>query len=271
MGKVIIRKFCIIAIFLIILVCTIVFATNFIQLRNDAKQQLFESVINNDIQKIEIILDKYPSLVNSDKVSFLEYWFGAVNCKPLNEAIRINNFEAVKVLVEHGAKINASGALHDALLRGYLDFAWYFIEQGADITKNLSSDFSAIHYITGNKPNSESEEKELFDLFVYALDKGVSVYYENEYGMYFGFAARSNNSMILEYMLEKNYFDVNVLVHTENKQTALMLAVDEKSYDTCRTLLDYGADITLKDSNGKTALNYAIELDDEKLIAMLSE
>ena len=59
--------------------------------------------------------------------------------------------------------------------------------------------------------------------------------------------------------------DVNAFRHTR-RATALMVAAHEDDLESIQLLLDYGADTTIKDKNGKTALDWA---HDEETKALL--
>ena len=71
--------------------------------------------------------------------------------------------------------------------------------------------------------------------------------------------------------VEKIY-DIDEIVNPKYTQkTALIIAVEQQSYNACQILLDYGADKSIKDTYDKTAVDYAEELNDERLIAMLNK
>ncbi len=59
-------------------------------------------------------------------------------------------------------------------------------------------------------------------------------------------------------LLETGYIDINIQSKVEN-QTALMYAAMRGSDHACIFLIQSGADVSLKDTQGKTAYDYAIE------------
>ena len=85
-----------------------------------------------------------------------------------------------------------------------------------------------------------------------------------------GVAASQNQGPIVQYLLEQKLYGVDDRV-TDDSKTALICAVEERAYDACEALLKCNADKTLQDAHGKTAMDYALELNDEKLISMLNE
>lgn len=63
--------------------------------------------------------------------------------------------------------------------------------------------------------------------------------------------------------------NANANVITGNGQSALMLAVAGSKHVCVKLLLQYGADKECKDREGKTALDVAMELQDNELIHLL--
>jgi len=268
---------------LVIIIC-IIFSVTSCMSTTDMRNQLFDAIENNDLDTVNTILDKYPSLINAEKVGLIKYLLGAPTGTPLLEAIRLNNFELVKLLVDRGANVNLcanSAPLISAIEGNHFDIAWFLIENGADISiidrspweKNVL--FTIISWkIDEHDFNDHDIEIERFKLFKYVLEQGISLDppIGKPDGIYniLGLAAYKNHSLATKYLLDEAIVEIDVIVNDSNK-TSLICAVENQSYATCRILLDYGADRTLKDANGKTAMDYAIELNDEKLISMLSE
>ena len=74
---------------------------------------------------------------------------------------------------------------------------------------------------------------------------------------------------VAKILLEKGS-DVDV-IGTEKGGTALMLAAWKPSEKIVKLLLDYGADKTIKDKKGRTALDYAKKHYNEKIIDILED
>ena len=285
MKKPITLKNILMVICLIILdICIIAFAVNFFISRDRAKDDLYFAILRNNTKKVNEILEEYPSLIHAEKINFIEYFFSFSNnnSRPLLYAVKHGSLEMVEVLVEHGADVNLGFErlpLIEAIKDNRYDVAWFLIEEGADISKLDNSRwkenvlFSLVSHKIEYKEDYDIEQ-ESFQLFKYVIEQGIPLDppVGGSYGIHniLGYAAYNNHSLAVKYLLDESIIDIDSNDDYLNR-TPLICAVENQAYDTCRILLDYGADITLKDSNGKTALNYAIELDDEKLIAMLSE
>jgi len=73
----------------------------------------------------------------------------------------------------------------------------------------------------------------------------------------------------LKFMLQQKV-DINTLT-IEKQQTPLMIAAMYNQQDTVEYLLDQGADINLRDTNGKTALDFAQDKELPGITALLKE
>ena len=80
-------------------------------------------------------------------------------------------------------------------------------------------------------------------------------------------AIRENNIGDVRLSIENNKDIINL--QNEDGQTALMIACRYSSDDMARLLLEYGADIGLKDSDGHTALQIAFAEDEEEIVDMI--
>jgi len=269
-------------VFLIISIVTS--AIIYLNARNNAKENLYFAILCDDPKDVDAILDKYPSLVHAEKINFFKYFFSFSNSnsRPLLYAVDYGSLETVKTLVEHGAIVDLGFRrlpLIEAIKKNRFDIAWFLIESGADISETDSTEweenvlFSLVSHKIESKDDYEIEQ-ESFQLFKYVIEQGIPLAppVGGSYGIHniLGYAAYNNHSLAVKYLLDESIIDIDSNDDYLNR-TPLICAVENQSYDTCIILLDYGADRTLKDVNGKKALDYAIELNDEKLIEMLSE
>lgn len=244
--------------------------------KNQAKSDLFNAINENDIGTVSEIIEKYPSLVNREKNLIGVFY----NSTPLITAIARGHDDIAKLLVENNANVNkpcVSAPIIEAVARGNYDMTWYLIEKGADVSVVDSTDqertfiFSLVSW--GINEGDEEREKEQFELFKYALEQGATT--EPSRARYLGIsnvlglAACYNNRLIVEYVLDQNMYDIDGKV-TETDKTPLICAAQQQSYNTCEVLIQRGADLSLKDNYGNTAYDYAVELNDERLINILS-
>ena len=250
--------------------------------KKEAKRNLFDALENNDRQAVSDILDEYPKLVNEDYYTFITP-IDAPNSSPLLTAIVYGDLDMVSLLVEKGADVNDSTVkiypLHKALHLGKYDIAWYLIEHGADLSAMSGSwEESVAFCILSQKIHSDDGEKEQdqFELLKYVLENGAPldppIGCQEGIKTLLGLAAYQNNSLVVQYLLDEKIYDIDEIVNPKYTQkTALIIAVEQQSYNACQILLDYGANKSIKDTYDKTAVDYAEELNDERLIAMLNK
>jgi len=80
------------------------------------------------------------------------------------------------------------------------------------------------------------------------------------------YAAASGSVETLDFLLEHAaYIDSE----SPNKTTPLMMALRFGKYDTAKALIDGGADVSLKNDAGMTAMNFAEESERKDLISLL--
>lgn len=254
--------------------------------RKNAKKDLFDAIKNNEIHIVSEILDQYPALVDEEYFALLAP-VDASNSTPLSEAIHQGHFKIVKLLVEdYQADVNKwAGSvveyppIIDALFAGNYEIAWYLIEHGADISVRVDDWMATVPFAILEwrvKPGEEERELAQLGLLQYVIEQGVDLSApSSSYAgikTLLGIAAYQNNAAVVEYLLDEQLYDIDEIINeADKKQTALIVAVKEQSYHACEVLLARGADTTIKDIDGKTAIDYAKELNDERLIAILGE
>ena len=245
--------------------------------RKAAKKELYPAIRNEDIQTVSEIIDRYPALANEPYYTHIFYFLWEGNqTNPLDEAIWVGNLDMVKLLMEKGAK-GSRDSLIDALNYREFEIAWLLIGKGADLGVRSGRCEETVPFsILGSKIDSPEEEQAEFELVKYVIEQGTSLKppdcSRDGIKTLLGLAAYYNNSLVVKYLLDEQIYDIDEIANPKTDQrTALMIAVTQRSYDACQVLLDHGADKTITDIDGKTAIDYALELKDERLIAMLSE
>lgn len=249
------------------------------------RKQLFTAIEQNDLATVESVLDRHPTLVNENRSgkgvhAIFSYLIGGSYSNPLATAINFGHNDIAKYLVENGADVNdTQSPLLNAVWRNNYEIVWYLIENGADVTVtdvgvwNRSFLQEVVFKIIGH--NNELNTQESLAMFRYGIENGApQVPFSTDVvqGVYslFGVAVCHNNYYIVEYYIEELSQDVNERI-TESEKTALICAVEHQAYNSCEVLLRHGADKTLTDADGKTALDYAIQLQDQVLMDMLQE
>uniref|UniRef100_A0A7N4PHI5 Ribonuclease L n=1 Tax=Sarcophilus harrisii TaxID=9305 RepID=A0A7N4PHI5_SARHA len=180
-------------------------------------------------------------------------------CPPLIQAVKENDFELVKQLLEEGAdvSIKTEGGwtpLHNAVKESNKDIVELLLEKGADphIRKENGATPFIVAAIVGNV--------ELLELF---LSKGANINeYDNHGFTAFMEAACYGQQSALEFLYEKGA-EVNLGRQTSEEQkklrkggcTALMDAARKGHIDVVKILLEkMGADVNARDNMGRNAL-----------------
>ena len=207
--------------------------------------------------------------------------FDVINYRPLSFACYKGNFEAVKILVESGAKIDIIGPDPDLPLSlaisGYYsknkyEIIYYLIEKGADINKTCGANGdAAIAQIIQYLPKTP----EYYELFLYLIEKGADIYKSSLRGCILFEACEANDIKTVQYLFDHYNLDVNMrsckgpYIKVYYK-SLLMMTTYRDAAEVCEYLIEKGIDKNLKDSDGKTAYDYAIEYKASKILELLS-
>ncbi len=187
------------------------------------------------------------------------------NSQPLHHACKAGNLQMVEILLKNGADPNGIDptahrtAIFYALQSGSDDrfqIARLLVDNGADITyedKQKNTPLLASLIITND--DSLENKYEGVELFKYMLEKcGVE---EASKQPILEKAVAFDNRLAVDYIVENKIQDVNHI--SEGGSTPLIVAAQENCEDMCHHLLEIGADKTIKDNEGKTAYDYAVE------------
>lgn len=71
------------------------------------------------------------------------------------------------------------------------------------------------------------------------------------------YTVHCNSKLISENLI--NNYQLSIDKINENGQTPLMMGAKNNAMDTVKLLLEHGADKSIKDNNGKTAYDLAVE------------
>lgn len=190
-------------------------------------------------------------------------------------AVHVAGEQVMKLLLENGADINIKNADGNTALifaanMGYADNVRLLLRYNAKVDEKNNEGFTALMYAA----------KIGYKLMIYILlEAGANVNEKNKYGtvLMFGASARSpvkryvkfHNSAefkkcmvneaeidIIELLLQKGALNINEQNYLG--ETALMKAAhDNISEEAVALLLENGADVTLRNHNGDTALDIA--------------
>ena len=170
--------------------------------------------------------------------------------------------EYLDALLEKGAKINATTTRGetalDVVIRVKLDdmkqneVAIFLIQKGADIMKERKNGFTPL--LTAISHSNIPLVEVMLGLKDIDLNKKTG-----ENGLFpLKIAVVNGNYFMVQYLLQK---DVNVNLQDTVGNTALHYAVLTYSYDKIKSLLDAGANPTIKNKNGDSALKLAAKFE----------
>ena len=133
----------------------------------------------------------------------------------------------------------------------------HLIENGADINKETYYKHTPLSILTLRYDGRE----EGYNLFLYLLEKGAKIDAGYKGHAIFGACSNINSFPMAKYLFENYEIDVNMRSRLISQHTLLMETVPPHGCSPvmCQYLLDKGADKTLKDANGKTAYDLAVE------------
>ncbi|XP_057317964.1 ankyrin-3-like [Microplitis mediator] len=250
-------------------------------------ERIVELLINNKVDVNKIIKDKYllnsfpTALYKAVEIGNLNIvkilinapnidvdLSGRLNDLPLHEAIRKNNYEITKCLIEHGANINTKyeNPLNIAINNGNKEIVQLLIDNKVKVDNLVDSPFVAavennnfeileilihtneagVNPSLSKPPLHAAVRKNNYNMTEYLINKGarVNTSYDNKTPLLI--AVRCQHREIVQ-LLIKNKADVDFI--TESGVTALGIAVENKSLELVKILLDAGANTNPSSSN----------------------
>ena len=245
-------------------------------------KKLISAIREENIIAVQQIIEKKPTCINTYPSITSKGWHSAMNwrvCYPLNEACATGNIELIELLIENGADVNCNDGLtplsitYNSKVDNWYEISQLLLQNGAslDYTTEYSGGKSSVLQdiaqvrsgaaLPGYKPESKEE---VIKAFNYALE---NVNHNNVNWMRVLQHSISNDRIeIVKLLLEQEYCTVN---DTSVGMTALMFAARDSTPEMVKFLLDYGADKSIKSTDGKTAYDYAVQFNNKDIIALL--
>lgn len=234
-------------------------------------KDLVQAIKNCDTEKIKIIINKNPDIVNQN-IDQGE--------KPLIQAIDLNYVNIVKLLLELGAnpdRGNCKSPLEAAILQNNAQIVKILLDAGANPNQKFDDEIPIVTAaIVGN-----------LSIIKLLIQRGANVeYYDNNTGSALYFAALncyeeiykylkiltseelkkiSNSTALSNAIRENNIEVINFLIKNDMNinslnygMTPLMEAAFERKLLSLKELIKYNADINKPNKKGETALFFAV-------------
>ncbi len=246
---------------------------------NDFGQQLIQAVHANDLGTIRKVLDHHPELVNAGAdLPRIERPSDTVAMRLIHLAIAGGKIDVLRLLIERGADLNARNAdgrlpLHDCFELNHDDFAKILLDAGAtpdactaaaygmhdQLERILERDpANANDLTTGNSPLSWAafghQPKSATILFQHGAVADRPPYDACAWGP----AAMVNSTdvarVLLEHGANPNWQDEegNTPIH---RVIQSRIVLDPAKF--IQLLIDFGADVSLRNRQGRTSLDEA--------------
>lgn len=199
----------------------------------DGFSPLFELVYKDDLPRVQKLVDKGADakVLNQEGYSLLDY-------------ISSDNVPMARYLLSQGLDVNQKGVykrtpLFRAVDSNYLNLTKFYLENGADV--------NAIDQY-GQTPLFLTQDTKLMKLL---LEKGAQPNHQNNVGRTVLFKYPFNMEVID--LLIEHKIDVNI--PDKDGNTALLYMIEHGYYKAALKLLEKGANPTVKNKKGETALD----------------
>lgn len=262
------RKNIVVMIIVIITLCCVAIA--YLNSNYYHSKKLVSAIKEENIIEIQQIVVKNPGCINTYPTLAPIWWQSLMDQSieyPLGEACLIGNVEIIGILVENGADVNLGSRLTPLALtyfqkpQNWYDISLYLLENGATLDyKSHNSAANVLTDIVGIRPGIMSvkygreSNDDVNKAFYYALEN--CDHRKINWMRVLQHSTTNDRVEIVKFLLDERYCDVN---DTSVGMTALMFAARDSTQEMVQLLLDYGADKSIVDSEGKTAYDYAME------------
>lgn len=207
----------------------------------DAEESMYKTILGGGVAEVVALLDQGAD-VNSRRDDIQQ--------TPLMDAADMGHEEVVRRLLDWGAEVNAGNKYRETALTlaaegGHTAVVSLLLDWGAEI--NVVDEFGDTPLLNATEGNHEATLRLL-------LKRGADPDVPNRIGMTaMTLALTFERNNVLEVLLEGGAAP-NLRYHD---QTSLMMALSDE--EAVRLLLAHGADVTMRDNQGRTVLHQALE------------
>ena len=232
-------------------------------------QMLNGAIKSGDVARVER-LSAWPGNIN--RISGVNrYWLPPVSLASGPYA----NLEIVEALLQAGADVNPEDSFAMPPVNAAClycnplttEIVSILLAHGADIDKAFLGG-PPIARIGSGEPGDGSNSMQEYDVFVLLVQEGARVGEKEVYGnsmLYY--YALNGNLPILRYLLECGGFDVNRA--DSFGRYALFSAIEGGYVDIVEYLLDSGADMSVTNYDGQTALEFAEREGQDEIVGLI--
>jgi ankyrin repeat protein len=182
---------------------------------------------------------------------------------PLTRAAELGHLETVRALLDHGAAVNGTDSLGETALmkaaeQGQVAIVQLLLDRGARIDARNQHGDTALSWAAGNGWTEIVRLLLAHGARVHMTGPGADFLYE---------PVRQGHAEVVKELLAHGV-DVNGGGRGDGG-SPLMIAAQWGQTDVAAVLIAHGADVNRRDRSGKTALDYALQTKDPRLIRML--
>ncbi len=248
-------------------------------------KKLIKAIDNKDYETIESISKKRNFNINR-RPYFIKFFATATeqwNLPPLHYACVRDDLKAVEILIKYGADVNLTIDDYSPILycvRGsdasnYDKIIDVLINNGANVSYKTKNNLSVLDFLlSGGSDYNETYVNSQFEAFKKIIEIDNTLAYKELLrkesigsGNYLHRAVYFNNDKIVDYLINKLNFNVDEI--NLNNETSLMIAAKENNIETVKCLLNNNANVTLKNNDQKTALDFARDNGNFEIVELL--
>lgn len=248
-------------------------------------KKLIKAIDNKDYETIESISKKRNFSINR-RPYFIKFFATATeqwNLPPLHYACVRDDLKAVEILIKYGADVNLTIDDYSPILycvRGsdasnYDKIIDVLINNGANVSYKTKNNLSVLDFLlSGGSDYNETYVNSQFEVFKKIIEIDNTLAYKELLrkesigsGNYLHRVVYFNNDKIVDYLINKLNFNVDEI--NLNNETSLMIAAKENNIETVKCLLNNNANVTLKNNDQKTALDFARDNGNFEIVELL--